>query len=145
MNITYRSATEKDYEFCKTLHHQGMRPYVEPLWGWKTDFQDSRYEKLWLPANLKIVRLDNRDIGYIEVTKSGEVVKLVNIFVIEELRGKGIGGLVVSDFIREHKDTAPKLTLNVLWNNPAKHLYERLGFTFVAREDQILKYELCFK
>ena len=143
MKIMYRPATESDYEFCRRLHHQGMRPYVEPHWGWKDEFQNPRYQKLWQPENIEIIKLDNKDIGYIEVSKASETIKLVNIFIMQDLRGQGIGSQVVSNFIHQYIDSAPKLTLNVLWNNPAKNLYERLGFKLVLREDQILKYEIC--
>ena len=145
MKITYRPATENDYKFCLTLHHQGMRPYVEPLWGWNDEFQNPRYQRLWQPANIEIIKLDDKEIGYIEVSKASEAIKLVNIFVTEDLRGKGFGTKVVLNFIHQYRDTAPKFTLNVLWNNPAKNLYERLWFTLISREDQILKYKLCFK
>jgi len=144
-NIRYRPAQENDYEFCRILHHQGMKPYVEPLWGWNDDFQNPRYAKLWQPIRIKIIQYDGKDVGYFETSAVDSAVKLVNIFVIEELRGQGIGGQVVLDFINQYKAVTPKLILNVLWNNPAKHLYERLGFKFVLKEDQILKYELCFK
>lgn len=142
MELKYRSAIENNYEFCRCLHHQGIRPYVEPLWGWEDEFQNLRFKRNWNPVNIEIIELDQRDIGYIELSKSSDAVKLVNIYITQNMRGKGIGSLVVSNFIRQYKDTAPKLTLNVLWNNPAKKLYERLGFKFVLRDDQTLKYEI---
>ncbi len=145
MKVNYRPANENDYKYCRNLHHNGMKPYVQLLWGWKDEFQNQRYEKLWQPIKIKIITLDSKDIGYIEVSEDDEAVKLVNIFVTEELRGKGIGSRVVSDFISQYRNSVSKLTLNVLWNNPAKHLYERLGFKFLSREDQIVKYELSFK
>ncbi len=145
MKISYRPTVDSDYEFCRILHHHGMKPYVEPLWGWNDEFQNQRYKGLWQPINMRIIKSDDKDAGYIEVSVSSEAIKLVNVFVTENFRGRGIGKQVILDFINQYKGAAPKLTLNVLWNNPAQHLYQRLGFNLVNREDQIMKFELCLK
>ena len=141
MKISYRETTNEDYEFCEAIHHSGMRPYVEPIWGWDEKFQKERYKRLWIPENIKIILHENMHIGYIEVIETEEQVKLSNIFIIDKFRGNGVGSKVVTDFIDNYKDRTACLTLNVLWNNPAKGLYERLGFKFIRQEDQILRYE----
>ena len=51
---------------------------------------------------------------------------LVYVAVDASKRGKGIGGRIIKESI-EHADG--NVALHVEYDNPAKHLYERLGFT----------------
>ena len=144
MNIFYRTAEDVDIDFCEKLHHQGMRPYVEPIWGWDQDFQHSRYKRLWVPKNIQIFSLDGKEIGYFETHEIDGCLKLDNIFVEEDLRGNGIGEKVILELLEKNKTKYKKIILNVLHNNPASKLYKKVGFKFVKVNDQIHEYEFLF-
>lgn len=144
MNIEYVQATDDDFDYCENIHHEGMRPYCEPLWGWDENFQHERYRRLWMPNRIKLLVLDDSRIGYIETEANDNVIKLVNIFVNPILRKQGIGSKVINHLIDESRGKFSRITLNVLHNNPAKKLYEKLGFKFVIQKDQILVYQMDF-
>lgn len=144
MDIKLRNTTDADYAFCEHIHHQGMRPYVEPLWGWDEKFQMERYKRLWKPDRIKIIQLSDSDIGYLETDYVDMNLKIVNLFVTPTFRGKGIGSQVIKGLIESNKTEIDQITLNVLNNNPAKSLYERLGFSFLEQNDKTLTYVLKF-
>ena len=50
-----------------------------------------------------------------------------------DYQGRGIGRMVLNQMIAQ--TTAPKITLTVLKANPAKKLYERLGFSVVGEDE----------
>jgi len=122
-----------------------MQPYVEPIWGWDDAFQHLRFKRMWAPQNIQIFSLKEREIGYYEVHEIEGRLKLDNIFVHEDYRGKGVGARVLRDMIERYKEQYQIMTLNVLHNNPACNLYKRLGFQFVKVNDQVHEYELLTK
>ena len=43
MAYTLRSACAEDLEAMMVIAHEGLRPYVEALWGWDAEDQQERY------------------------------------------------------------------------------------------------------
>jgi len=81
-------------------------------------------------GELLIARLDNEIAGIVVLNKTGmsEYIPdniLVYIAVREDLRGKGLGTMMLEEVRKEVKTS---IALHVEYNNPARHLYERMGF-----------------
>jgi ribosomal protein S18 acetylase RimI-like enzyme len=70
------------------------------------------------------------------VARQQPAATLVDIALLPEHRGKGIGGGLIRELIGQCDQQKLPLRLQVLRTNPALRLYERLGFTRTA-EDQI--------
>jgi ribosomal protein S18 acetylase RimI-like enzyme len=56
----------------------------------------------------------------------------ITIGVTERLRGQGVGGMLLRALTAEVARRGVSLCLNVRHDNPARHLYERIGFRLVA-------------
>lgn len=119
-----RPATAEDYAFLEQLHRRTLRPYVERTWGWDDAEQAAMFRRRFDPALLVIVVVDERDAGVLHVERRADETFLVNIALDPEFQGRGIGTAIVGDVLAEG---AP-VTLQVLRVNPARGLYERLGF-----------------
>jgi ribosomal protein S18 acetylase RimI-like enzyme len=61
----------------------------------------------------------------------GENIRLVDIALLPKFRKQGYG----SAAIRELFELGKPVTLHVSIDNPARNLYERLGFVEVARDE----------
>lgn len=66
--------------------------------------------------------------GAMIVARSQAELRLVDISVLPEHRGRGIGAGAIGELIREAHARARPLRLSVLRTNPAQRLYQRLGF-----------------
>lgn len=80
---------------------------------------------------------------YIQPYKKQAHTCLLSIIVKEEMRGKGIGGQLLEYLMRHAKEkfNIEILHLEVYEGNPAKRLYERLGFKEFGCQTKFIKEE----
>jgi ribosomal protein S18 acetylase RimI-like enzyme len=112
-----------------------MRQYVEQTWGWDEDWQRAYFHMRFDPAENQVVVLDSQDIGVISVEWREDVVHLGTLYILPEYQGQGIGTQVLNDLLAAAFREGLPVTLRVLQVNPAKRLYERLGFVVVEEDD----------
>jgi ribosomal protein S18 acetylase RimI-like enzyme len=135
---TLRPALESDIEGLYALHVETMRGYVVATFGpWDEAHEREVYWRRWTDIQaatnrtLDVVLVDGAVSGYLDVEDEGEFVALNNIRVAPSLQGRGLGGALVRRVIAE---AAPRaVQLGVLRVNPARQLYERLGFRVVEQ------------
>lgn len=80
------------------------------------------------PADHQIILWQERPIGRTLINRSDEAFHLVDISLLPEARNAGIGSHLISELLQEAKEAGKPVTLHVVISNPAKRLYERLGF-----------------
>ena len=128
MKIRLRPATESDYEYLWWLHGATMRTYVEAIWGWDEAVQRQYFEERFDPARLQIVESAGQTVGYISVERQREFIFLSAITMAPQTQRQGIGTRLIRDLQDEAERQRIPLRLRVLQGNPARRLYERLGF-----------------
>ena len=90
--------------------------------------QSSQYAQAFPQAIDHIVTAAGEPIGRLLVDESGATIDLVDIAVLSRLHGQGIGTAVLRDLIERSEQTQQPITLHVIDANPARQLYERLGW-----------------
>jgi GNAT superfamily N-acetyltransferase len=130
-----RPAQTADYQFLYSLHRATIRDYVAEIWGWDEDWQQSHFQEKFDPAATEIIGFDGRDIGVLKLERRADELFLALIEILPEYQGRGIGTAVIQDVLAEGERLGLPVTLQVFRNNPARQLYERLGFTAVGRDD----------
>ena len=68
---------------------------------------------------------------------------LFRMYVSPHFRGKSIAGLIIQEVIDRAKALGDieQINLTVVSSNPAKHLYERFGFTSFSLEKRAIKWQ----
>jgi ribosomal protein S18 acetylase RimI-like enzyme len=127
---TFRSATERDRAFCWHLHRQTMVTYVDATWGWSEIDQRRRFAESFDPGAIRIIEIDGEPIGSLKVDLDGTPVRILSIQICPAHQRKGHGTAVVSQVLRQAAQRP--VWLQVLKVNPARALYERLGFVATA-------------
>jgi GNAT superfamily N-acetyltransferase len=130
-SIGYRPAIENDIDFLYSLHVATMKEYVDRTWGWDDAFQESMYRRNYVPAEIQIVLYDDKDIGMLSVEEGEDDIFLRIIEIHPEYQGKGIGTVIINKIIADGAQKMKPVRLRVLKVNPAKRLYDRLGFSTV--------------
>ena len=116
-----------------------MKQYVEQTWGWDEARAASKFQERFHRSHYQIVVVGGRDIGAINREKREDTIYIANIEVAPEYQGRGIGTAITNEIIAEARRDGLSVSLRVLKVNPARHLYERLGF-IVTNEDGTHKY-----
>ena len=126
--FSLRPATGADCERLYRIHREGMRPYVEQVWGWDEDCQRDRFRRDFDPGATQVVLADGREIGFVRSEEREGIVVLTQVFVIPEYRGQGVGSALVRAILA----SGLPVKLRVMKSNTgARRLYERLGFRVV--------------
>ena len=146
MTISLRRYHDDDREFLFKLYASTRADEIAPF-GWPPAQQEAFlrmqftaqqrwYEMSYAQADHQIIERDGTAIGRIMVLRKPESVLLVDIALLAEFRGQGIGGDLLRGLIQECDRKKLPLRLQVQRVNPAQRLYERLGFKKTG-EDQM--------
>jgi ribosomal protein S18 acetylase RimI-like enzyme len=128
MQIGLRPGAMEDREYLWRLRCETMREYVEKTWGWDEAWQRRRFDESFDPPSLLIIEKDGEPIGYISVRRTGDEIFLAVIEIAPEHQNQGIASQLIKDLLAESDRSRLPVTLRVLKVNPARRLYERLGF-----------------
>lgn len=116
-------------------------------WGWSEEHQQfflqmqynaqqSGYRAQYAQAESQIIVVQGQDAGRLFAARSAGEIHLVDIALLPEYRGAGIGTVLIGALLDEARSNGQSVHLHVLRENRARRLYERLGFT-VSDDDQL--------
>ena len=136
--VSLRPATAADYDFMRRLYHatraaEMLRfPFDEAQ---KSAFldqqfaaQSAHYEQYYPTCERRIILRDNVPVGRLYVDRWPDQVRIVDIALVPEVRGGGIGTKLIKEVLDEGARSTKRVTIHVEGFNPALRLYERLGF-----------------
>jgi len=90
--------------------------------------QHAHYMNVYKDAEFQIIESDSTDIGRLYIWSTEQQIRIVDVAILPEFRGKGVGTKILGGLIQESELSGKKLNIHVEYFNPALHLYERLGF-----------------
>src|ERR1700751_3731072 len=105
-----------------------MRAYVDQTWGWDDNWQRSRFERNFAPSSIQIIESKQHPIGFLLVQNRTNETFLAAIEIAPEFQNRGIGSQLIAQLISNSDRAHLPVRLSVLKVNPARRLYERLGF-----------------
>jgi GNAT superfamily N-acetyltransferase len=126
--LTLRDTVEADSELCFQIKKKSFGNYIEEIWGWDEGVQRQLHEKDFEPGKFKIVQLDEIDIGLLGVRVEGTSLWVGQIYILPLHQNRGYGTRLIRDVIAEADRQGKTVKLQVLKTNPARKLYDRLGF-----------------
>ena len=92
------------------------------------DSQTVAYAQQYPNASHEIVEIDDRPVGRLMIDRRPRSVCIVDISLIPERRNEGIGTSLLRQVMDECSEKELACELQVVVSNPARRLYERLGF-----------------
>ena len=137
--MRFEHVVPSDYEDFRNVRMEGMKPHVEREGlPWQGQYE-LWYHQHMFNHGLKFGTLykviDDDDItvlGYIGVSPTINI----GIWLDVAARNRGIGSKAIKKVFDEHPHM--RFELDVYRSNPAKKLYERLGFKEYATNDHMI-------
>jgi ribosomal protein S18 acetylase RimI-like enzyme len=90
--------------------------------------QDAWYREHYADASFDVILVDGEPAGRLYVHRGDRETRIVDIALLPEYRGNGIGTTLLRDLLAEADAAGKRVTIHVERFNPALRLYERLGF-----------------
>ena len=138
MNLRLAPLSPEDEDFIYRLYASTRMAEIAGF-GWNQAQQEAFlrmqfnaqkrwYEMAYPGAEYTVILRDEQPVGRMIVLRGVQEFHLIDIALLPEHRGCGIGTALVGELIAESRRAAVPLALQVLKTNRAVHLYQRLGF-----------------
>ncbi len=95
------------------------------------------YTKNYCTDAFNIIEHKGEAIGRFFVDYNSDDIRVVDIALASDFRNKGIGSYLFEQLFEQARRSKRSVTIHVEHNNPAKKLYERLGFTEKTQTNEI--------
>lgn len=149
--VTLRAATPSDEALLRQVYADSRADELAPVpWSdeqksaflrMQFDAQDSDYHRNFPDADFLVIVEDGAAIGRMYVHRRATEICLVDIALLSDRRGRGIGTALVTALLDEARASARRVCLHVEPFNPALRLYLRLGFKPVEQQGVYLAME----
>jgi GNAT superfamily N-acetyltransferase len=138
LGVSCRPSAESDLRFLAAVYASTRTEEVAST-GWplemqqqflahQADAQHRHYQRHYPDAEWLVVERGGNDIGRLFLEEWPSQIRLIDISLLPEARGGGIGGAILADLMEMAVAAGKALTIHVERNNPAMRLYLRLGF-----------------
>jgi Acetyltransferases len=135
-------ADPEDDSFLFDVYADTRREEME-AWGWPAgeteaflrmqfELQTRSYAMQFPDAVTQVIIHDGNRIGRVIASRNNSI-HLIDISLLTAYRNRGIGTAVMAILQQEAAAVGLPVKLSVLEHNPAKRLYERLGFEVIGR------------
>lgn len=137
--LTLRPAVPEDLESVFVITKAAMGPYVEATWGtWDDAVQRDRVADTFSACTHQLIYIGNELAGVLAVKRHPDHLQLLKVFLLPAFQRQGLGTMLVKQVIERAESDGLPVRLRVLRVNPAKALYERLGFVVTHEEPERL-------
>jgi ribosomal protein S18 acetylase RimI-like enzyme len=90
--------------------------------------QSRHYRQTFPDADYSVICLGEERIGRLIVDHRGDEMHIVDIALVPQCRGLGVGGGLIRQLLAEADAGCRSVSLNVLKGSPACRFWERAGF-----------------
>jgi ribosomal protein S18 acetylase RimI-like enzyme len=130
--IELYQATVADTKFLWDVFRVSMKDYITQTRGeWNEQREESQFRNQLDLSAAQVIRRNNLEVGFLMAPIQDGARWIHTICIVPEHQNRGIGTEVIRSVIAEADAQKIPLYLNVLKVNPARRLYERLGFVVI--------------
>ena len=99
--------------------------------------QHSQYCKNYETEHFYVIEVNGKKAGRFYIDYWDNEIRVVDIALLPEFRQSGIGSHLLEYLFQEALTRKLPVTIHVEHQNPARHLYERLGFKLKSKSSDV--------
>jgi ribosomal protein S18 acetylase RimI-like enzyme len=145
-SITLRPVTADDETFLLKLFSTTREEFrflnsteLEALVRMQFTLRHQQYRNGYPNGEDNLIINDGQPIGRIFIDEGEDELTLIDIALLPEYRNRGIGKLLLDQLLARAAAAKKTVRLHVFNSNPARRLYERLGFSEVSRDSMYIE------
>lgn len=137
-DVTLRPIADTDREFLLRVYADTRREEmaltgwddarVAEFLAWQFQLQHDQYGVNYPGADFDLILADGVPAGRLYVHRRPDEIRIVDIAVLPEHRGRGVGTRLMAELVAESEERGVPLSLHVEIGNPVREWYHRLGF-----------------
>jgi len=93
--------------------------------------QTRDYERNYPDCEFQIIEMAGECIGRLYIDRREEAIDIIDIALLPSVRRRGIGRMLLDEVLAEAAASRRAVRIYVEHFNPARHLYDRLGFRHI--------------
>lgn len=129
MDVTLRPATIEDLKPLFAIHRAAMRGYVELTYGpWNDPWQAAFFRDHFDTSVRQVVLAQGEVAGFLDLVPRDDDLYVSELVIDPVCQRRGIGTHLLRETQASAAAKGMPVRLQVLRVNPARALYERLGF-----------------
>jgi ribosomal protein S18 acetylase RimI-like enzyme len=143
--VTTRAISLEDESFLRRVY-AGTREEELAVVPWDADqkeaflrmqfdAQHQYYQDQFPHASYDVILREGQPVGRLYVDRREDEIRIIDIALLPEARGHGIGGALLDDLIAKAKTLNKPVRIHVERANRALSLYQRLGFSEIGQTD----------
>lgn len=140
LGISCRPIADSDLPFLFDVYGSTRVEELEPT-GWTAEMkvqflrhqfsaQHDHYQRHYPDAEWLVIVRGADSVGRLYVEEWASQIRLIDIAILPQFRRLGIGTAILSDLRDWASEKSKPLTIHVEKSNPARSLYDRMGFVF---------------
>jgi len=133
MTIRLRHANQSDIEFLVNLRKLTMSEHLDVA-GWFMDDQGHLERVLINFEDSYLIEADDDVVGMIKYISHVDKIFVMQLQILPQYQRQGLGSEVMEYVMELARTESKHVELHVLKANPAKQLYERLGFVVYGQD-----------
>lgn len=132
-NIEFRTSNGDDFAFAWGLYRDSMEALTLELMGtWNEPGQKNVVNDAATNGGTSIILIDGTKVGWLQTCESPDRIYLGQIYILPAQQNRGVGTAILRQLGARARLHDKAFVLDVMKNNRARALYERLGFRVVG-------------
>lgn len=123
-----------------------MKWYIEIIYSWDEEDQaiKTKNEIKRNIDNMKIIEVNGKSIGITTFIKNEDCYRVGLIMIHPDYQNRGLATSIITNYINVAKSENKRIVIKTYKNNPAKKLYQRLGFKIYDTDETHIHLEIDF-
>jgi GNAT superfamily N-acetyltransferase len=141
LGVSFRPIADEDLPFLFEVYASTRAEELAPT-GWPAEMkvqflqqqftaQHDHYQRHYPDGEWLVLLRESDSVGRLYVEEWASQIRLIDIAILPRFRGLGLGSAILSDLREWASEKSKPLTIHVEKSNPARSLYDRMGFAFL--------------